>query len=98
AVVALRGGARPHAPPARLPGAAHLARQRTDGARPLYSAIHPVTGDQLLSNDPSESSDLGYGAPVLLGYVEAAAPASGSLALARPPVPWASRFDAARSR
>jgi hypothetical protein len=69
-----------------------------DNRRPaLFSAIHPVTGDQLLSTDERESSDLGYNAPVLLGFLEALAPASGTLAISRPPIPWASRCGQRRS-
>lgn len=64
---------------------------------PLFSAIHPVKGDQLLSTDKRESSDLGYNSPVLLGYLQAAAPASGVLGVPHPFIPWASRFGQQRS-
>jgi hypothetical protein len=59
---------------------------------PLYSAIHPVTGDQLVTRDVDEPRELGYEQRQLLGYAAAAAPLTGTLA--RPPaaVPWAYRF------
>jgi hypothetical protein len=69
------------------PGADRLA---------LFSAVHPITGDQLLSTDGRESAELGYNAPELIGFIEAAAPASGSLACGRPSIPWASRFGRGR--
>jgi hypothetical protein len=62
---------------------------------PLFSAAHPVTGDQLLSTTDAEAGRLGYGEPVLLGHLEAAAPMSGRLGAGRPFVPWASRFGQA---
>ena len=62
------------------------------GCLPLYSAVHPVTGDQLLTRSPIEATDMGYHAPVLLGYLRAVAPETGALTLATVGVPWASRF------
>lgn len=58
----------------------------------LLSAVHPITGDQLLSTDAGESTRLGYNTPESIGFLEAAAPASGSLLQARPAIAWASRF------
>jgi hypothetical protein len=72
--------------------AGYLFRGDGEGRLPLFSAIHPVTGDQLLSTDGRESVDLGYNAPTLLGFLAAVAPASATLGTARPLVPWASRF------
>ena len=63
-----------------------------DRTLPLHAATHPVTGDQLLSTDPSEASRLGYGQLVLLGYLVAHAPVTGKLGPIRPPAPWAARF------
>lgn len=74
------------------PPVGYLSREGGNGRLPLLSAIHPVTGDQLLSTDERESSDLGYNTPVLVGFIEAVAPASGTLGSSRPVVPWASRF------
>ncbi len=66
-----------------------------EGRLPLFSAIHPVTGDQLLSTDRDEAGRLGYGEPVLLGHLEPHAPMSGRVGTGRPFVPWASRFGQA---
>jgi D-inositol-3-phosphate glycosyltransferase len=65
------------------------------GRTPLFSAVHPVTGDQLLSTNPHEAVELGYGQPTRLGFILASAPITGVLATRRSPLPWASRvaFD-----
>ncbi len=63
-----------------------------EGRLALFSSIHPVSGDQLLSTAQDESTQFGYNAPTLLGFLVAEAPASGVLGLSRPPIPWASRF------
>jgi hypothetical protein len=60
--------------------------------RPLYSAIHPVTGDQLLSSSEWEASDMGYTGVALLGFLDAVAPITGRLGTDRPVLPWASRL------
>jgi len=62
---------------------------------PLFSAVHPVTADQLVTRDPSEARELGYGPERILGYALALAPVTGKLA--RPPqsIPWGSRFGEA---
>jgi hypothetical protein len=64
----------------------------------LFSAIHPVTADQLVTRDPSEARELGYGPAQALGYALALAPVTGTLR--RPPlsVPWGSRFGEALTR
>jgi hypothetical protein len=59
---------------------------------PLFSATHPVTGDQLLSTSPWEANDMGYTAVELLGYVDDQAPVTGLLGTRRPLIPWASRL------
>jgi hypothetical protein len=74
------------------PPAGYLHRDAADGRLPLYSAVHAVTGDQLLTTNRWESVDLGYGEPELLGYLEPEAPVTGRLGLGRPRVPWAARF------
>jgi hypothetical protein len=58
----------------------------------LFAGTHPVTGDQLLSPSPLEITDMGYGEPLLLGYLVARAPTTGQLGVRIVPVPWASRF------
>jgi hypothetical protein len=59
---------------------------------PLYSATHPVTGDQLLSRHPVEALAMGYADLRTLGYLLPAAPVTGTLEWRRRAVPWASRF------
>ena len=66
--------------------------------RTLYSTVHPITGDQLLTTRPKEAHDLGYPDPTRLGFIEAAAPVTGELAPQRAIVPWAYRFGAWRSK
>jgi hypothetical protein len=79
------------APPAGPP-AGYLSAE-SDGARtPIFSAIHPVTGDQLLTPYPLEAADMGYGPGVLLGFALALAPLTGQLGPERVTIPWASRF------
>jgi hypothetical protein len=72
--------------------AGYLERAPGAGLVALYCATHPVTGDQLLTNDPREASDLGYGGPLLLGHLVGAAPVTGALGTIRPRIEWASRF------
>jgi len=65
---------------------------------PLFSAMHPVTADQLVTRDPSEARELGYGPVQVLGYALALAPVTGTL---RPPhlsIAWGSRFGEALTR
>ncbi|MFL5782255.1 MAG: hypothetical protein ACJ760_13155, partial [Thermoleophilaceae bacterium] len=64
----------------------------TPARLPLLSALHPVTGDQLLTTERLEAADLGYGEPELLGYLDAQAPVTGRLGTAPREVPWGSRF------
>jgi hypothetical protein len=63
--------------------------------KPLYSAIHPVTGDQLLSSSEHEAADMGYTGVALLGFLDAVAPVTGRLGTDRPLLPWASRLGQA---
>jgi glycosyltransferase involved in cell wall biosynthesis len=65
---------------------------------PLFSAIHPVTADQLVTRDPSEARELGYGPAQILGYALALAPVTGTLRRPRLSVPWGSRFGEALTR
>jgi glycosyltransferase involved in cell wall biosynthesis len=62
---------------------------------PLFSAIHPVTADQLVTRDPSEARELGYGTAQILGYALALSPVTGTLRRPRQSVPWGSRFGEA---
>jgi hypothetical protein len=65
---------------------------------PLFSAIHPVTADQLVTRDPSEARELGYGPAHMLGYALAIAPVTGMLRRPRASIPWGSRFGEALTR
>jgi glycosyltransferase involved in cell wall biosynthesis len=60
--------------------------------RELFAAIHPITGDQLLTHHRLEATDMGYGSATSLGYVLIDMPLTGSLSMRRVAVPWASRF------
>jgi len=65
---------------------------------PIYSAVHSATLDQLVTRDPSEARELGYGPVELLGYALAVTASTDSLA--RPPaaIPWGSRFGTVLSQ
>ncbi len=58
----------------------------------IYSALHAVTSDQLVTRDPSEARELGYESLRMLGYALAIAPVTGTLARPEIGVPWGSRF------
>jgi colanic acid/amylovoran biosynthesis protein len=79
-------------PPRPDPAVARVAsihRHPDPGRLALYSAIHPVTRDQLLTTNEWEPIDLGYGEPELLGYIDARAPVTGRLGIAPRDIPWA---------
>ncbi|HVS28995.1 MAG TPA: glycosyltransferase [Solirubrobacteraceae bacterium] len=59
---------------------------------PLYSALHPATGDQLLTRYEQEARDLGYVDVILLGYLLEYPVVTESLEMQRTSIPWASRF------
>ncbi|MEA2408659.1 MAG: D-inositol-3-phosphate glycosyltransferase [Thermoleophilaceae bacterium] len=75
--------------------AGYLYRDPEAGTRPLYSALHPASGDQLLTTDRSEAGALGYVEATLLGHLRAAAPLTGALGLRPADVPWAREFGRA---
>ncbi len=70
----------------------YLYAEAAPGRLELFAAIHPVTGDQLLTHHVLEAADMGYGITVSLGYVVDQAPVTGTLTMRRVSVPWASRF------
>lgn len=70
----------------------YLASQPGPARVPLFSAVHPVTGDQLLTNSRVEAGDMGYVEITLLGYLADSAPVTGVRTVKRVSVPWASRF------
>lgn len=80
------------ATPSRGEPVGYLAAEPGEGRLPLWSAVHPVTGDQLLTTDEGDAPHLGYSEPVKLGYLEPVAPVSGELGSGRPFIPWAARF------
>jgi hypothetical protein len=61
----------------------------------LYSAVHPISADQLVTRDPAEALELGYGRAEILGYALALAPVTGTLRRSGLGIPWASRFGEA---
>ena len=70
----------------------HLYRDSGPHRRELFAAVHPITGDQLLTPHRLEAADMGYGPAVSLGYMLTDLPFTGSLSMQRVAVPWASRF------
>ncbi len=66
-----------------------LIREARHGSRPLYSTTHLVTGDQLVTSNPSEAVGLGYSPDGLLGFILELAATSDSNGEPRS-VPWAS--------
>jgi hypothetical protein len=63
-----------------------------EGRLPLFSWLHPVNGDQLLGTSEDMGGKLGYCAASLIGFLQDAAPTSGTLLGTTPTIPWASRF------
>jgi glycosyltransferase involved in cell wall biosynthesis len=74
-----------------------LHREPGPGRKPLYSALHPVAGDQLLTTREEEAGQLGYLMPKRLGYIVAAAPGAHSLGTRERSIPWGSRDGLRRS-
>jgi len=72
--------------------AGYLSRSPAGRSVALYASVHPVTGDQLLSTNKVEPHRMGYTDAVLLGYLGASAPLTGTLGSIRVSVPWATRF------
>jgi hypothetical protein len=88
----LAGPSRPASMPKGEP-IGHLHRKGGAGRLPLYSAVHPVIGDQLLAISPDRAHRLGYVEVALLGHLDAAAPVTGELGSGHTPaLPWASRW------
>jgi hypothetical protein len=63
---------------------------------PLFSAVHPITGDQLLSTRRNEATELGYPDPTKLGFLVAAAPLTNVRGWQRTSLPWAHRLGRER--
>ena len=47
----------------------YLRRQLMPGCSTLYSTIHPVTGDQLVTRSPEEATAAGYVMDGILGAI-----------------------------
>ena len=47
----------------------YLCRERIPGCSTLYSTVHPVTGDQLVTRFPQEATDAGYVMDGILGAI-----------------------------
>jgi hypothetical protein len=84
------------ADPPEGPPIAYLSRTARENSAPLYSALHPVTGDQLLTRDPWGAAEMGYADPVVLGEILLVAPLTGSLTPLPAGVAWASHFGLRR--
>jgi hypothetical protein len=78
---------RPSGPPS-----GYLHAREGEGRLPLWLAVHPITGDQLLTTWRYDALDMGYDEPTLLGHLEARAPVTGRLSASHPEILWASRF------
>jgi len=66
------------------------------GRAELWAAEHPVLDDVLLTTDREEACDLGYSAPVMLGFVERRAPVTGSPGTKEVRIPWARHWGRRR--
>ncbi len=62
------------------------------GRRAVHVAVHPVTGDQLVTPWPLEAADLGYGPAVLVGHAGLGLSLTGSFDPRPADLPWASHF------
>lgn len=72
-----------------------LRRTAAPGYSPLFSATHPVTGDQFLTRSQIEATDLGYRIDGTLGHIFNAG-ADAPTALRTTTVLWGSRFGRGR--
>lgn len=72
-----------------------LRRTPARGYSPLFSATHPVTGDQLVTRSELEATDLGYRVDGMLGHVFDAG-ADHPATLGTTTVLWGSRFGKGR--
>jgi D-inositol-3-phosphate glycosyltransferase len=75
----------------------YLHGEPAPGRKILYSALHPVAGDQLLTTSPEEIEELGYLMPKRLGFIVSAPSVARTLGTSRHPIRWASRQGLRRS-
>ena len=85
------GGDGADAPRRRAHPHGYLWSSDAPNRRELHLAIHPVTGDQLLTPWPREALDMGYGEVTRLGWVSTV-PFTEAREPRHVDVPWASRF------
>jgi glycosyltransferase involved in cell wall biosynthesis len=64
----------------------YLRRQNGPGSSTLYSTVHPVTGDQLVTRFPEEAGEQGYVLDGILGSI--LDPIDGGEDGERSPLPW----------
>jgi len=69
----------------------YLHRNPGPGRKRLYSALHPVAGDQLVTTSQEEIEELGYLMPKRLGFIVSAASVDRAPGTGRQPIRWASR-------
>ena len=62
------------------------------GRAELFTAMHPVLDDQLVTLDPHGARRIGYEHVSSLGFIEARAPLTGALGGRGVAIPWASSF------
>ncbi len=72
--------------------AGYLYAEPAPGRIELLAAVHPITGDQLLTHHALVAADMGYSPAVSLGFALERAVETGDLEMARVSIPWASRF------
>ena len=72
-----------------------LRRRPATGYSPLFSATHPVSGDQFLTRSELEATDLGYSVDGVLGYIFDAGVDHSSV-LEATTVLWGARFGQGR--
>ena len=77
------------------PALGWLRRTPAPGFSPLFSAAHPVTGDQFLTRSELEAKDLGYHVDGILGFISDAG-ADSSPAAQPQAILWGSRFGVGR--
>ena len=83
------------AEPTRAEVLGWLRRTAAPGYSPLFSATHPVTGDQFLTRSQIEATDLGYRIDGTLGHIFNAG-ADAPTTLRTTTVLWGSRFGRGR--
>jgi hypothetical protein len=94
AIDARRELAQPRSTPPAPSGApaGYIFDAEGPGRLPLYTASHPVTGDQFVTSYRLEAQDMGYVGITQLGWISDRSPVTGRRDIRRLSVPWASRY------